>query len=376
MTTRPLALILPLLALPALSGCDRSSQPDEPPALSAQALRAVDENAGAPREKLARAIEALFTDAEAGQTQAVVILHRGRVVAERYGEGIDRETRLAGWSMAKSVTGTMIGLLVSDGRLRLDETPPVPAWQRSGDPRGEITLRQLLQMRSGLRHGEWTGRSGESDRTRMLFLDGRDNTAAYAEAQPLEAEPGRTFEYSSATTAILSDIAARSLTESTDPEIRRKLVADYLRNRLFEPLGMASMVSEFDSSGTLLGSSMIHGTARDWGKFGEFLRHGGSVRGAQLIPRGWIEFMTSPSPRNRAYGAQVWLNRADPDGEDQLFPGKAPATLFAAIGDQGQFLIVSPDQKLTLVRLGNGSPEQNAAVRGRLSDIVALFPTG
>ena len=363
-----------MLALPSLLACSKAPAPDEPPALDRQALAAVARDAGVPRERLARSIAALFADAGAGKTDALLVLHGGRIVAERYGDGLARDTRLPGWSMAKSVTGLMIGLLVSDGRLRLDETPPVPAWERSGDPRGEITLRQLLQMRSGLRHTEVSDPAYDSDTTRMLLLDGRDNTAAYAEMQPLEAEPGRKFEYSSATTAILSDIAARSLTDSGDPAIRRGLVSEYLRNRLFEPLGMRSMVAEFDAAGTLVGSSMIHGTARDWARFGEFLRHGGSVSGAQLIPHGWIEFMTAPSPRNSAYGAQIWLNRRTSTGEQRLFPGKAPASLFACVGDFGQYLIVSPAQQLTLVRLGTSSADQQEALRGRLGAIVAQFP--
>jgi CubicO group peptidase (beta-lactamase class C family) len=276
--------------------------------------------------------------------------------------------------MAKSITAVMIGLLVSDGRLRLDETAPIPTWQRSGDPRGEITLRQLLQMRSGLRHTEGGEPIHESDEVRMLFLDGRDNMAVWAEAQPLEAEPGKKFEYSSATTVILADIAARALTDSRDPATRRIAVAEYLRTRLFEPVGMKSMVPEFDAAGTLIGSSLIHGTARDWAKFGEFLRNGGSVKGAQVVPRGWIEFMTRPSPRNPGYGAQIWLNRPQPDGSSAPFAGGAPKSAFAAIGHLGQYIVVSPAQKLTVVRLGKTQGENRNAVVQRIGAIAALYP--
>lgn len=373
MPTRRLSLILPLLALPSLLGCGDARDRAEPP-LSQAALSAVQQDPVVPRERLARAIDAVFTDEAVGETRAVLVMYGGRIVAERYADGFGKETRFAGWSMAKSITGVMIGMLVSDGRLRLNETAPVPIWQRSGDPRGEITLRQLLQMRSGLRHTETADPAYAADRARMLFLEGRGDMAGYAEAQPLEAEPGRKFEYSSATALILSDVTARALTDSRDPGIRRGLVSEYLRTRLLEPLGMRSMVAEFDAAGTLIGSSMIHGTARDWAKFGEFLRHGGSVKGAQLVPRGWIDFMTSPSPRNPAYGAQLWLNRQQPEGEDMLFPGKAPASLFACIGHLGQYVIVSPQQKLTIVRLGHTGDEQRAALRERLLDIVAQFP--
>jgi len=144
MVTRRPPFILTLALLPVLIGCqrDRGEQ-----ALGPAALAAVGERPGAPREALARAIDDLFTAPDIGETRAVLVYHNGRLVAERYGPGYARQTRFAGWSMSKSVTGVLIGLLVADGRLRLDQPVPIPAWQRPGDPRGEVTLRQLLQMR-------------------------------------------------------------------------------------------------------------------------------------------------------------------------------------------------------------------------------------
>ena len=373
MTARRVSLILPLLALPALMGCGRGD--GAPPPLPEAAMSAVIKKPGVPREQLARAVDALFAEEGLGETRAVIVMRGGRVIAERYGEGYGRGSRFLGWSMSKSLTAVMIGLLVSDGRLRLDETAPVPAWQRAGDPRGEITLRQLLQMRSGLRHTESSDPIHKSDEVRMLFLDGRDDMAAWAEAQPLESEPGRAFEYSTATTVILSDLAARSLTDSRDPKLRRTAVTDYLRTRFLEPAGLRSVVPEFDAAGTMIGSSMIHATARDWAKFGDFLRNYGSVKGAQIVPRGWIEFMTRPSPRNPGYGAQIWLNRPQADGKIRLFPGRAPASLFACIGHLGQYVIVSPKQRLTVVRLGKTDGEDRERLRERLEDVVTLFPT-
>lgn len=369
---RPLSLIAPLLALPALAACGEADPAPAP--LDPAALEAVAERPGVRREALARAIDALFTDETLGETRAVVILRGGQIVAERYAPEYDRNTRFISWSMAKTVTAVMIGQLVSDGRLRLDESVPVPAWQRPGDPRGEITLRHLLQMRAGLRHTEAGDPVYRSDEVRMLFLDGRDDMASYAEAQPLEAEPGRTFEYSTASTVILADLAARALAEGADPATRRRAVADYLHNRLLHPIGMKSAVSEFDAAGTLIGGSMIHATARDWAKFGEFLRNKGSVRGAQLVPTSWIEFMTRPSPRNPGYGAQLWLNRPQPDGRQVLFPGRAPKSLFACVGHLGQYVIVSPAQQLTVVRLGHTPDDARPALASRLGDLVALFP--
>ena len=371
MVTRRLPLILPLLLLPALAGCGNTKAPPTP--LTDAALSAVVAHPGAPREALARAVDTLFTDPTAGETRAVLVLHNGNIVAERYAPGYGPNTRLIGWSMSKTVTGVLVGLLVSDGRLRLDESAPVPTWQRPGDPRGEVTLRQLLQMRSGLHHVENAEPAGEADTVRMLALDGRDDMAAYAESQPLETEAGSAWEYSTATTVILADIAARALTDSKDPAIRRQVVSDYLRTRLFEPVGMHSAVPEFDAAGTFIGGSMLHATARDWAKFGEFLRANGSVRGAQVVPSVWIRFMLSPAPHNAGYGAQIWLNHPQANGQEELFPGRGPSSIFACIGHLGQYVIVSPDQHLTIVRLGKSDAGQRSALVGRLADIVELY---
>ncbi|MEZ5743131.1 MAG: serine hydrolase [Sphingomonadaceae bacterium] len=366
--------IATLLASALLAGCSGEPEPTGPLPPSKASLDAIKADPGTARDELARAIDRLFDPEVLGETRALIVMHRGKLVAERYAPGYDAKTRHLGWSVSKCVTGIMIGQLVSDGRLRLDETAPVPAWKRTGDPRGEITLRQLLQMRSGLRHSEQDDPLYDSDTPRMLFLDGRDDTAAYAEAQPLESEPGATFEYSSATSVILSDLAARSLTSREDAGARRRLIDTFLHTRFFEPAGMDSAVAEYDATGTMLGSSMIHATARDWAKLGEFLRNKGSVRGAQVIPRRWIEFMLTPSPRNEAYGAQVWLNRPRTGGKQLLFPGRAPETLFSCIGHMGQYVIGSPAQKLTVVRLGHSTDAEQDIVRDRLGDLVALYP--
>lgn len=372
MPTRRLPFILPLLALPSLIACGSQQVATEPP-LPKAAMNAVIKAPGVRREALARTVDRLFTMPEAQETRAVLVLRDGRIVAERYAPGYHENTRFISWSMAKTVTGVLIGLLVSDGRLRLDESAPVPAWQRPGDPRGEITLRQLLQMRSGLRHTEAGDPVYESDEVRMLFLDGRDAMAAYAEAQPLEAEPGEKWEYSSATTVILADIASRALSDSTNPAERRKVINDYLKSRLFEPLGMKSMVPEYDAAGTLIGGSLMHATARDWARFGEFLRNQGSVRGLQLVPSGWIEFMTTPNPRNPGYGAQTWLNRPQPGESLPPFPG-APRTAFSMNGHLGQFVLISPAQGLTVVRLGRTLDGEHQPVRKAMGQIAALFP--
>lgn len=370
-------VLLPSLAVLTAS-CSEGAPPPLPP-LTEEALAAVSEDAGAPKDQLARQVDDLFTLEGLGETRALVLLKDGKVAAERYGEGYTSETKLISWSMAKTVTAVLIGMLVADGLLSVDEAAPVPLWQRSGDPRSDITLRHLLQMRAGLRHTEAGDPPYESSEVRMLFLDGRGDMAKWAKEQPLEAEPGERFEYSSNTSVILADIAARALTDSEDPEARRKAVADYLNVRLFGPLGMTSVVPEFDASGTFIGGSLMHATARDYAKFGEFLRNRGAApSGEQLVPSRWVEAMLEPSPASEHYGYQTWLNRPEPELEypHPLFPDRAPASMFALIGHMGQYVLVSPEQGLTLVRLGHSTSAERPPMLQQAADVMALYPVG
>lgn len=367
-------LIAPVLLI--LSGCT-AAPPAETP-LSEAALAVVTDDAGAPKDQLARQIDDLFTMEGLGETRAVVVMANGKLAAERYGPGYDKDTRFISWSMAKTVTGVLIGMLIADGKLSLDEPAPVALWQRPGDPRAEITLRHLLQMRSGLRHTEAGDPPYESSEVRMLFLDGRDDMARWASEQPLEAEPGDKFEYSSNTSVILADIAARALTDSDAPDARRQAVADYLQVRLFGPLGMTSMVPEFDASGTMIGGSLMHASARDWAKFGEFLRlKGRAPSGEQLVPQRWVEAMVTPSPASPHYGFQTWLNRPIPGaepGQHPLFPTRAPTSLFSLIGHMGQYVLVSPEQRVTVVRLGHSDSAQRPPMLQQAADVLDLYP--
>ena len=362
-------------ALPALllGACGEAALPPEPP-LPAPALEAVAEDPGVDRETLARAVDALFTREGIGESRAVIVMHAGEVAAERYGDGYGRTTKFVGWSMSKTVTGVLIGMMVADGRLQLDDSPPIPRWQRAGDPRGEITLRQLLQMRSGLRHEEKAEPVYASPEVRMMFLDGRDDMAGWAEAQPLESEPGRAFDYSTPSAVILADVAARVLAPDGSAAERQRAMADYMRARLAVPLRMDSLTAEYDRAGTMMGGSMIWATAPDWARFGEFLRHKGSVRGAQVVPRGWVEFMTAPSPRAADYGAMLWLNRDSGGEREMLFADRGPADLVAAVGHLGQYVLVSAGRKVTVVRLGKTDQDERPALVEALAEIVALYP--
>jgi CubicO group peptidase (beta-lactamase class C family) len=358
-----------------LAGCGNA--PVAPPPLDTAALAAVTDRAGAPRDQLAREVDDLFTLPGLGETRAVVVMANGELAAERYAPGYDKDTRFISWSMAKTVTGVLIGLLVADGLLGLDDPAAVSKWQRPGDPRSEITLRHLLQMRSGLRHVEAGDPPYESSEVRMLFLDGRDDMARWASEQPLEYEPGERFVYSSNTSVILADIATNALTDSKDPAVRSRTLHGYLQERLFAPLGMTSMVPEFDASGALIGGSLMHATARDWAKLGEFLRRQGrSPDGEQLVPQRWVEMMVTPSPKSPQYGFQVWLNRPIPgsDGQHPLFPERAPQSLFSLIGHMGQYVLVSPQQRVTMVRLGHSDSIERPPMLQQAADVLALYP--
>ena len=363
----------------ALAGCGWGDDPASAPQKSAAELAYISDSSPIAKARLDAAIAPLFEDPDMAETRALLVMHQGKVIAERYGEGYDEDTRFISWSMAKSFTGALIGFLVADGRLVLDDPAPVPAWQRTGDPRGEITLRHLLQMSSGLDHTEVAEEDGktvfEADTNRMLFLDGAQDVAAYAEARPMEAMPGEKFEYSTATSIILSDIITRTLTSSTDPQVRRDVTLRFIRGRLLEPLDMDATYPEFDANGTFLGGSIIQATARDYAKFGEFLRHRGARKGAQHLPVSWVRFMTTSSENDPAYGGHLWLNKRRPEGRNQvLFPDNGPETIFAALGHLGQQIVVSPEQQLTVVRLGKTQDDVLAPMSAQIGRIMALFP--
>lgn len=323
----------------------------------------------------ADAAAALFANGEAvGETRALLILQDGKPIFERYGPGFNADTKLISWSMAKSITAVLVGFLVADGRLSLDSPAPVAEWQRPGDPRGAITLRQLLHMSSGLEHREDGAADWSVDTYAMLFGAGSADMAAFGEAKPAVARPGELFNYSSVTSVILADIMADTLTTSDNPAVREQAMRDFIAGRLAEPLGMTSLTPEFDAHGTMIGGSIMHATARDYAKFGEFLRHHGAVDGQKLLPESWIRFMLSSSPNDAGYGGHIWLNRRRPAGAGPaLWPDRGPNDLFACIGHQGQYILVSPSQRLTIVRLGITRDDQFPALRAELADLAAAL---
>jgi hypothetical protein len=306
-----------------------------------------------PAPAVAAAIERAFREPQAGgsrrrQTTAVAVVHDGRLVAERYAPGYGPETPLLSWSMAKSVIATLIGIAAADGRLALDAPAPVPEWSAPGDPRHGITLDHLLHMSSGLRFDETYGAT--NDVSRMLFT--APDTGAFAARSPLAAEPGSVWAYSSGTANLLARVLRHAVGGDLSALVR------FARERLFDPVGMASAFFEPDASGTFIGSSFAFATARDWARFGELHRRGGEWYGRRVLPEGWVAYATAPAPSAppRCYGAHWWLNAKSDLRMCRRWRG-VPGDAYAARGHSGQYVVVVPSAHLVVVRLGLSIPD-------------------
>ncbi|MFO8074997.1 MAG: serine hydrolase, partial [Egibacteraceae bacterium] len=271
----------------------------------------------------------------ARNTRAVVVAHDGHLVAERYGEGFDADTPLLGWSMAKSVANAIVGRLVHEGLLDVADDDLLPRW--SGDDRAAITVEHLLTMTDGLAFEEVY--DPDTDATRMLFLPG--STGGYAADQPLVAEPGTQWAYSSGTTNILCDVAQSA--SGSGPELADELV--------FDPVGMRSAVLEADADGGLVCSSFLYATARDWARFGQWFLQDGVWHGERLLPEGWVETSTAPVAVSgeTPYGWKWWPNEG---ADGKLRMPSVPADAYWASGNEGQHLVVVPSADLVVVRLG------------------------
>lgn len=293
------------------------------------------------------------------QTLAAVVVHRGRLVAERYHDDVGPDTTLISWSMAKSVTHALVGLLVADGRLDVDTPAPVPEWSSSEDPRRAVTLQHLLTMTSGLRFVEDYVDDQVSDVIEMLFGSGSADVAHFAASFPLQHPPGEVFRYSSGTTNIVSRLAGSAIGHEA-------AVRAFLAQRLFEPLGMSSAQPRFDEAGTFIGSSFLYATAQDFARFGLLYLRDGSWDGERLLPQGWVDHARRPIPvptnEENHYGAHWWLWEPD-------------RVVFAAHGYEGQYLVVDPRRDVVLVRLGKTPAERAVDVRRWLSSVLGCFPT-
>ena len=322
---------------------------------------------------VAAAIERAFREPEPPtpgrirQTTAIVVAQDGRLVAERYAPGYGPTTPMLSWSMAKSVVAALVGIAVADGRLALRAPAPVPEWSAPNDPRHAITLDQLLRMSSGLAFDEHYG--AINDVSRMLFT--RCDTGAFAAASPLAAPPDTRWSYSSGT----ANIIARLLRASVGGELTA--FVQYADERLFDPVGMTSAFFEPDASGTPIGSSFVFMTARDWARFGELHRRDGMWGGRRILPEGWVQYVTTPTPAapDGRYGAHWWLNAgAPPDRTRRMWPG-LPTDAYAARGHSGQYVVVVPSARLVVVRLGWSFPDDgDDGTPELIADLLQALP--
>ena len=349
---------------PALPVIESPPRRDEPWPVGAGEDRRRDPP-GLDRAALDELVDAAFDerDLEAPRnTRAVLVAWHGRLLAERYAPGIDASTALPGWSMAKSVTNALVGLLVGAGELELDAPAPVPAWHEDpADPRAEITLAHLLRMSSGLAFEERYGPFGEG--SDMLFVD--DSCAKLAIDQPLVAEPGTRYAYSSGSANIVAWIVARQF------DGPGQLLA-LVHERLFSPLGIRTAVLEFDPSGTFVGSSFALMSARDWARLGQLYLDEGVWRGPRILPEGWVDYTRTPAPAapNGEYGALVQTNAG---GEDRRLPS-VPEDAFEMVGYEGQSVLIVPSREAVIVRLGLTRGEASWDTDRFAAELLAALP--
>ena len=339
-------------------------------------LAAVLGGAAAARMMPEAAAAAFFTDPALAETRVLLVLKDGVPVIERFGRGYGPDNRFISWSMAKSVTSTLIGMLVADGKLQLDAPAPVPDWHiRADDPRGRITLAQLLHMSSGLQHIE-AEPIHIADTNRALFGDQAHDPVGWAIAKPLEAPPGTKYSYSTLTTMILSGIVQRTIAPASATSAdRRAAVRRFLVERLIEPAAMPSLVCEFDARGIMLGGSFCHASASDWARFGQMYLDNGVVAGVQVIPTAWVRWVQIPSATDGGYGGQFWLNHPRPGSKfPALFADQGPPDLYSAVGHLGQYVMVVPSKHLVVVRLGKTQDDVLQPVRTALGRLVNSFP--
>jgi CubicO group peptidase (beta-lactamase class C family) len=318
---------------------------------------------------IARAFEEPGPPRPRRETRAVVVARDGRLVAERYAPGVDPDAPLLSWSMAKSVTMALVGVLVLDGRLSLEAPAPVPEWCGAGDPRGTITLDQLLRQSSGLAFDETLG--AVSDVSRMLFTE--PDTGAFAASFPLAARPDTVWSYSSGT----SNLVARIVRDAFGGDLAA--MVRYARERLFDPAGMTTALFEPDASGSFIGSSFAFMTARDWARFGELFRRDGVWNGRRLLPEGWVRYATTPTPKAPLgrYGAHWWLNAGEPGAPERRPWPALPADVYAARGHSGQWLVIVPSARLVVVRLGLTVPDrEDDGTQELVAERLAAFAAG
>jgi CubicO group peptidase (beta-lactamase class C family) len=301
------------------------------------------------------------------RTHVVAVLYDGQLVAERYAEGFSPRMPMPGWSMTKTVTGALAGVLVGRGVVRLEQSNLLDEWRAPGDARAEITLDHLLRMTDGLALNE-APEDPFSDVVQMLFVAG--DTSAFAAAKPLRTAPGTVWRYASGT----SNVLLRALRKAArmPPEQFARLPHD----ALFAPLGMHSAVIELDSAGLPVGSSFMYASPHDWLRFGQFLLQDGVWQGQRLLPAGWVDYMRTVTPQapRSEFGAHLWLRIVEPFNSRAQPPPVLPADAFHLAGHEGQLLSVIPSRRLVVLRMGLTRDRYGWDHDSFLAEVLAALP--
>ena len=346
----PAPALLPPIAGPALV------EPSNP-AIKTALDRTFTENAGPPYRN----------------THAVVIVHDGRVIAERYSAGYGIDTQVIGWSATKSITNALIGILVRQGKLSPTGPAPIAAWSDPTDPRHAITIDNLLRMNSGLDIGQSLTASASTafDPSAQMVFNERD-MAAFAERVPLEFAPGSDWNYTNGNTLLLSRLIRDNAGGTASSTL------DFARRELFDKLGMHHVTLEFDSTGTPIGSSHMLASARDWARFGLLYLNDGVAGGERLLPEGWVDYSARLTSHSEQYGyaAGFWTQRGTTGGAAYRVKAGLPADSFMARGAYGQYVIVVPSQRLVVARFGTAfTARDDMDVVARLvADVIATLP--
>lgn len=270
-------------------------------------------------------------------TRALLVVHDGRIVAEAYGQGMGPESKLLGWSMAKSLNAIMLGNLEMRGLIDLSAPTSFARWQQ--DERSDIRIEHLLTMTDGLGFSEQYDPG--DDATAMLFTAA--SASDYVLDMPLVAEPGSRFNYSSGTANLLSRLYTETL---GGPQA----AYDNFMDAIYQPMAFQHAVFETDASGVFMGSSYFYASARDWARMGQLMLNGGTISGQRLVTEEWVRRASSPnsSANDKAYGYQWWLNR----GNDRLRFPSLPEDAYYANGNRQQTVMVIPSRDTVIVRLG------------------------
>jgi CubicO group peptidase (beta-lactamase class C family) len=303
-----------------------------------------------PREidaaKLKQAVDAVFEPA-AAMTAAFVVTWKGRIIAERYGDGITARTPLEGWSMAKSLTATLMGVLINQGVYDLWQPAPIPEWQTPGDPRGKIRIADILRMSSGLRirapqDPDYDPAPGYPDH--LYLYTGSVNSFQYAATRPQQWPPNTVGRYRN-TDPVLANYLIRLGVEK-----RKEDYLSFPQRALFDIIGVRTMVIETDPFGNFLAQGYELASARDWARLGNLYLQDGVWNGRRLLPEGYVTFVSTLAPAWEAdkrpiYGAFFWINGAG------QFP--VPREAYYMSGAGGQTTLIVPSSDLVVVRMGH-----------------------